>query len=314
MKVPILLLAFNRPTLTNKVFSTIKKYKPNKLYFSVDGPRIGNQNDELNNQLVKNLVSEIDWDCEVFTNFSEVNLGCRNAVSGGINWFFEKEELGIILEDDCYPDDSFFIFCEELLLKYKHDTSIGMISGTNFSFGKNKLKSSYSFSIYPHIWGWATWRRAWLGYNVNIPDYSDRRRENFLKNIFPDIKEQDFWYRNFDLVAYENFNTWDYQWVFHNFKNFRINIVPSKNLIKNIGSGKDATHTQDLGIFSKLKLEKIDFPLKHPLKVERDKNTERYSRKTFGLEWKVYYPLLISLRSIFKKISIFLKRRKPLKI
>ncbi|MCW7472066.1 glycosyl transferase [Leptospira levettii] len=302
MKVPVLLLAFNRPSLTIQIINAIRNYKPNKFYFSVDGPRIGNQNDKINNESVKDLVKFIDWECEVITNFSANNLGCRIGPSSGINWFFEREEMGIILEDDCLPDESFFFFCEELLEKFKDNNSISMISGTNFSFGKERFHTSYSFSIYPHIWGWASWRRAWFGYDLNMKDYPVWRNKDFLNPIFPEKRERDFWYKNFDLVAFENFSAWDYQWFFHNLKHSRLSIVPSMNLIRNIGSGDDATHTQDLGIISKLKLERMDFPLNHPVEICRNKSIEKYSRKIFGLEWKFYYPLLIFLRKILKKI------------
>lgn len=158
----ILLLIFNRLDTTQLVFEAIQKVKPPRLYIASDGARIDKlSEDSLVGDVRNYVINNIDWDCEVKTLFREENLGCKLAVSGAISWFFQNEGHGIILEDDCLPDHSFFRFCEEMLLKYSDDERIGMISGDNFQFGGSQVEDSYYFSRYPHIWGWATWKRAW---------------------------------------------------------------------------------------------------------------------------------------------------------
>lgn len=175
-------MIFNRPDLTKISFEKIREYKPNLLYIAADGPRKDHKNEKELCDQARNIIEKIDWKCELKTLFREKNLGCKLAVSSAISWFFEHEEQGIILEDDVLVEFSFFTLCEELLEKYKNEEKISMISADNFSFGKCKTQGSYHFSYYSHVWGWATWRRAWKDYDVDL--------KNFLtkKDFFKDLK------------------------------------------------------------------------------------------------------------------------------
>ncbi|PJZ58449.1 glycosyl transferase [Leptospira barantonii] len=203
------------------------------------------------------------------------------SVSGAIDWFFKNEEKGIILEDDIIAEPSFFTFCEELLERYKDDERIGMISGDNFGFGHRRDESSYYFSRYSHIWGWASWRRAWKGYDVHMTDYAEFLRSEFLSDLFSEAVEYNFWKSNFDMVAFDDFETWDFQWVYHNFKNGRLNIMPSVNLIRNIGFGDSAAHTKEANQYSNMKTEPMHFPLVHPKYLIRDCKSDLMSQRTF---------------------------------
>ena len=282
MKTPILFIVFNRPYETKKVFEAIKLAQPEKLYISADGPRLNNKNDDLKCREVKDIfVSQINWTCKVETNFRNQNLGCRLAVSSAIDWFFENEEEGIILEDDTLPEKSFFPFCEELLYKYRNDSRIGIISGDNFGFGFKRNNDSYYYTKYTHIWGWASWRRSWMGYDHNMKDYTQFLEEDRLNDIFPDLIERIFWKENFDKVTQNNFDTWDFQLVYHNFKNNKLNIMPSINLVTNIGFNKDATHTTLDSPYSNMETEIMKFPLIHPRFIIEDTILSEKSRDTF---------------------------------
>jgi len=144
-EIPILFLVFNRPELTLKVFNKIKEIKPKKLYVACDGPRNLKNEKKIVNQ-VREITNNIDWDCSLNKLFRDQNLGCKNAVSGALDWFFDNEEKGIILEDDCLPNEYFFYFCKELLLKYENDSKISMITGNNFQDGNFRGDGSYYFS------------------------------------------------------------------------------------------------------------------------------------------------------------------------
>ncbi|TGK14540.1 glycosyl transferase [Leptospira stimsonii] len=281
MKAPVLLIAFNRPDFTSIVFETIRHYKPSKFYIAVDGPREKRTQEVADCERVRKVAERIDWACEVKTLYRNENLGCKLAVSSAIDWFFENEEMGIILEDDVVPDPSFFYFCEELLEYYKNDSRIGMISGDNFGFGHRRNQNSYYYSLYTHIWGWASWRRAWQGYDANMKDYTEFFKNGWLNDLFPDPIEFQFWKRNFDAVAYESFDTWDFQWVYHNLKNGRLNIMPAVNLIKNIGFGEGAAHTTHPSPLANMKTDSLFFPLVHPNFIVRDLESDAFSKKTF---------------------------------
>lgn len=247
IKAPILLLVFNRPTLTKRVFDCIRQYKPDKLYISADGPRSNVSDDFELCALTRELFKTIDWKCNLVTNFSESNKGCRIAVYDGISWFFQHEEMGIILEDDIVPLPIFFDFCNEALDFYKNYSQIGMISGMNFSDSKNDYEPNLSsqFSNYAFIWGWATWKRTWDKYELNLENWDGVNTEfmNSIKYINPRLINA--WRNMFNLVKYKNFNTWDYQLNYLLFSNSLLTVVPSKNLIDNIGFGINSTHTKE---------------------------------------------------------------------
>lgn len=243
---PVLFLIFNRTNTTEKVFSQIAKAKPAKLYIASDGHRKDKAHEEeIVRQVREFVISGIGWDCEVKTLFRSENLGCKLAVSSAIDWFFENEDQGIILEDDCLPDVSFFPYCETLLNRYKDDERIMHIAGTNIQNGLKRGDGSYYYSKICHIWGWATWRRAWMNYDVEIKKYPLFLEEGGLKTLFQDDEHCNYWKEEFDIMFKGNKNTWDYQWLFSIWANEGLCIAPQVNLVSNIGFGINATHTFD---------------------------------------------------------------------
>lgn len=172
---------FNRPDRTQQVFQAIREAQPSQLLVIADGPRSGHPNDLEDCQITRSIIDQVDWDCEVLTNFSDINLGCRQRISSGLDWVFEQVEEAIILEDDCLPDPSFFPYCQELLERYRDTPEVMMISGNNFQFGHNPVEHSYYFSHYGHVWGWATWRRAWQKYDNSLAQWPQLRNTNWLQ-------------------------------------------------------------------------------------------------------------------------------------
>lgn len=268
-ETPILFLIFNRPETTRTVFETIRGSRPAYLYIAADGPRAQKTGEkEVCADLRNEILAKIDWPCEVKTLFREKNLGCKLAVSSALDWFFENVEEGIILEDDCLPDRSFFQFCQELLEKYRTDDRIAMISGNHF--GNDKLGSAdYYFTKIPHIWGWATWRRTWNDYDLGMSKYPAFKENGEIKNIWLDKKVQNYWVDIFGEVYDDKIDTWDYQLTFSVFLNKKLCVCPNVNLVSNIGFGKDFTNTVIIDKrVTNISLEKINFPLVHPKQVE----------------------------------------------
>ncbi len=278
MKVPILFLTFNRPDLAKQVFEKISLYKPDKIYFASDGPRLNNEFDQDLVFECRKIIRKINWNCEIITKFEETNLGCAKGVSSSIDWFFQNEECGIILEDDTLPSESFFYFCEELLFKYFNNQEISIISGDNFSDGKLKLKDSYYYSKYTHVWGWASWARSWKNYKLDISD--DLFKFEEMKEDFT-LEEFHYWNHLFYSLSNKNYYTWDIQFAFYNFINRKINIMPKVNLITNIGFREDATHTTNASNISNLRFGDLDFPLSHPKIQKINEKADLFSRKTF---------------------------------
>lgn len=276
-KKPVLLLVFNRPEATQKVLREIIKYNPSKLYVSCDGPR--NEEDETLICKINAQLKSIE-NIQIVSRFLETNIGCRKAVKSGIDWFFENEQNGIILEDDCLPGEDFFEFCSQLLDQYKSEKQVAHISGTNYSYGKLKIKYSYYFSKYFHIWGWATWKDRWERYKEKV-DLEEI--ESIVEKNFKNHSEKNFWRECFYKVYNEEFDTWDFQWVFTNLYYDSKAIMPSKNLVTNIGFHPLATHTTDpSNILAKIPIERIDFPLKHQKSLKYKPYLDYYSKIIFG--------------------------------
>ena len=246
MNTPVLLILFNRADTALQVLERIKLVGVKKLYLFSDGPRSSKiEESETLKKVQSEILNAINWDCEIKTKFEEENKGPRYAIGNGINWFFENEEHGIIFEHDCLPNLSFFSFCEELLAKYADDERIMHISGNNFQFGRKFGTGDYYFSKFNHIWGFATWRRAWKHYDLDMKSYPEFKLKNELVNIFPDNRVYKFWETVFDKTYNKEIETWDYQWTFSMWCQNGLAILPQKNLVSNIGFDSEALNTKN---------------------------------------------------------------------
>lgn len=259
---PILLLAYNRPALTEQTFNTIRQQKPERLYVALDGVNVLKDGDAEKCEVVKAIIKSVDWDCKVKVLYRQQHLGCKLAVSGAINWFFEQEEEGIILEDDCLPCPDFFKYCSELLEYYRNDEKVWMISGTN-QMGEYKPERSYHYVRLGSVWGWASWRRAWQNYDVVIKDWPENK--DIWAKLFKSkglVKQR----TNATQKTYQGeIDTWDYQWAYAMAEHGAYAVMPSVNLVENIGFGSGATHTFETPEKLYNKTDKtLKFPLNHP--------------------------------------------------
>lgn len=244
LNTAVLFLVFNRLDTTKKVFEVIREAKPPRLYVAADGAREKIKSEAEKVQAVRDFIMQnIDWECEVKTLFRDQNLGCKYAVSDAITWFFENEEQGIILEDDCLPSQSFFWYCEDLLERYKYDERIFLISGYNMQNKWQKVDESYFFSNYGGIWGWACWSRAWKHYDVDMKDINKFINFDHFVNLLGEEQGKLRQKMIYESIVINKMNTWDYQWAYARHKNNGLACVPIKSLIENIGFGADATHT-----------------------------------------------------------------------
>jgi hypothetical protein len=276
-ETPILLLIFNRPDTTKQVFNQVKKIKPKYLFVAADGPRTDKSDEDKRCLETRDIIKQINWDCELKTLFREKNLGCRLAVSQGITWFFNNVGEGIILEDDCLPELSFFPYCEELLRIYRNEDKIFLVGGNNFQNGIKRGNGSFYFSNYAHIWGWASWRRAWKKYDLEMNDFQKTFTNGRLDHVFQCRAEKKFWGKIFSQVKQKKIDTWDYQWTYSIWKNKGLSITPNANLVINLGLVDNSTRNflKD-GFREKMILNSIDFPLIYPsihLNSEADKYT-----------------------------------------
>jgi hypothetical protein len=313
LNTPVALIIFNRPDTTQKVFDEIAKARPPKLLVVGDGARSNRPGEAERVAAARAIIQQVNWPCEVLCNFSDRNLGCKARVSSGLDWVFEQVPEAIILEDDCLPDPSFFRFCEELLEKYREDRRVGMISGDNFQFGRKYNEDSYYFSKYIHIWGWATWRDRWVGtYDVNLSSWPHVRDSGGLAKLIENKKEAAVWTHIFNEVHLGKIDTWDHQWAYANWVNGRCGILPTVNLISNIGFGADATHTVRTSHLASLPRYTVDFPLLHPREFRTNDLADAFTRDSWLMRplWlKIVVRisgetrgLLARLLSVFKRV------------
>lgn len=297
-EIPVLFIIFNRPETEKRVFEQIGKIKPRYLYVAADGPRKGKANENEKCVMARKIIDEgVDWDCEVKKFYRKENMGCKMAVSSAIDWFFNNVKEGIILEDDCLPDLSFFEFCHELLRKYRNNERVTHISGNNFS--SIKTDKSFYFSKYPHVWGWATWRRAWNKYSVKMDDWEKVRNTKILSSKMASILERIYWNRIFKSVYLGKVDTWDYQWLYCQWKNNGVSITPKNNLVENIGF-KEGTHDFCDAINIDNKITKIDFPLVYPEKIVlNDKADKITSKRAYGIDVKTN--IIYRFKKVFRK-------------
>lgn len=281
MKTPVLLIGFNRPAQTRQVIDAIVNSGATNVFVAVDGPRDICPEDSAKSAEVKALIDSTSWPGTVTTLYRPKNLGCREGVSGAISWFFDHVDEGIILEDDCLPDRTFFRYAEELLERYRGDTRVGMISGSTFFPLPKESPERYTFTRYPHIWGWATWKRAWKRYDTALAGWGGANSFDTLAAVSGGSRSfVRFWKKLLDGVKLGKIDTWDYIWSYSFWQAGFLSVSPGINMIENTGFSSDATHTRvkPLGKGFRPKASPMLFPLNHPAEPVPDYRLEKLTR------------------------------------
>lgn len=310
--LPVLMIFFTRPSTLEKVFEKVKEARPSKLFLACDGPREDNERDNLAIEQCKKIVENIDWECEVYKRYSDVNLGCGKGPASAISWALSIVDRIVILEDDCVPDQTFFPYMQELLERYKNDERIGMISGLNHLKDWDCGGDSYCFVKTGAIWGWGTWNRVWKNYDYSVSDINKqhlvRLMQNNISNKTISKNKINRWtIANKKVEAGEKISYWDVQFGFLMDRFSYLGIVPKHNLICNIGVGEGSTHADGLyfkewkrGRLHYIPTKSIESPLSHPKYIVYDRKYDYVVNKTF-LEQSVF-------RIWFGKIKRGLKR------
>lgn len=313
MKSAILLIAFNRPEETTKCLERIFQYNPTKLYVACDGPRENNHIEKEKVDKVRAILNNAENHVtHLKTNFSDKNLGCKIGVKSAIDWFFTHEEEGIILEDDILAERAFFEYCEILLSKYRHNDKVGLISGYNPGY-KEENNYSYYFSIYPNIWGWATWKNSWYKSDIELREWDTWKESKQFRNLNSINRHFTFyWTDMIDSVANGKTDTWDFPWFYSCWKSKMLCCIPKSSLVSNIGFNERGTHTNGKSpswIKNANQLLSLG-ELKHPKEPTHNVSLDRYLSETMfqisiltTLKWKIRrIPLIGDILSKTKKM------------
>lgn len=307
--VPVLLIFFSRPGCFEKVFEQVKKARPSKLFLYQDGPRKGNERDKDGIKKCREIAENIDWDCEVYRYYQEKNVGCDPSEYIAQKWAFGYVDRCIILEDDDVPTQSFFPFCRELLERYKDDQRINMICGMNNLETVNS-PYSYLFSMTGSIWGWATWRRVvdeWENdYAFLTPGYDrDKLFDSLRMHSLYSAKRLQTWESN-KASGVEHYET---ILGLGQYVGNRLNIVPTKNMIINIGNTPEGSTHSASGIeeiphglrkIYTMKSYELEFPLKHPKYVIEDVEFQKKMNRLMGIG----HPVIQFYRKVERAILI----------
>lgn len=302
LTTPVAFIIFNRPETTIKVFEQIRLAKPKQLYIIADGAR-NSRPEEPDRVLAARAIVEqgVDWDCEVITNYAPKNMGCRNRVASGLQWLFEQVEDAIILEDDCVPHSTFFRYCQELLEYYRHDERVGVISGANFRCKREDDRHSYFFSRYHPITGWASWRRVWKYYDLEMKTFPHLRDSGLLAEMIGEPHLVKYWTKIFQSAYEGKETTWDYQLTFAVWTQAMLSVIPNHNQITNIGFGGEATHIAEADHpTANVPVEAMPFPLQHPPYMVREMTFDRYIWDKL-LRWTLPYRVKRKLQHLTKR-------------
>ena len=302
MQIPIVVIIFNRPDNTRTLYESIRAQGPKKLFIISDGPRKNFENDIEKIKKSREIFENIDWNCEVLFNNSQINLGARERIISGLNWVFEKVEKAIILEDDCIPSKEFFLFMEKMLTRYQSNTKIASVCGSNFLSHWNKTKENYFYSKYFNGWGWGTWSDRWQKFNSKLDNLEKVRKSKFLKSYLDSYRAYIYWHWILDRIKNGKLDAWDYIWIFENFINEKLHVTPKMNLISNIGFGLDSSNTKSYPVpyIPANKIEsKFDLNLASPI---NENSNREYDRE---VEDKIFSKSFLNrLLWIFKKLRI----------
>jgi len=285
--VPVLLIGFNRPEKTRRMLDAVRAAAPRRLFIAADGPRPECPDDADRCERTRRVFAEVDWPCDVHTQYQDRNLGCKLGVGAAIGWFLSEVDAGIIVEDDCVPTTDFFRFCAELLDRYRHAEEVMMIGGHNPLDGWGG-GASYLFSRTSPIWGWATWRRAWAHYDPTMARWADRRSRQAVEARMPRTEFR-ITSQRFDQVYEGRRDTWDFAWAFAMLIAGGVSVMPARNLVDNIGFDDEATHTKHrLSNDANVPTHQLDFPLVHPSSTTPDPDFEHaLFRQRFPLSRRV---------------------------
>ena len=304
LRAPVALFVFKRPDLTARVFKQIAQARPATLLVVADGPRTEQEAESEMVRQTRAVVEQVTWPCRVLRNYADQNLGCKRRMASGLDWVFENVDEAIILEDDCFPADSMFRFCDELLERYRDDSRVVAISGSKAHCEEAECEYSYFFSKYFHCWGWASWRRVWKHYDVNMREWPHWYRRGQLRKWGDSFDERCYWARMFDKQYRGQFDTWDYQMVFNCWRLGGLVALPAKNLVMNIGFDPRATHTIDVQHPSaNCPVEPLDV-LRHPPCVSRDLEADKLTfRRAFARDFAGVHKWRVRLRHCWNRTT-----------
>lgn len=302
---PVLFIFFSRPDCVARTFAAIRAAQPSRLYLATDAPRPDVPADAVGCAAARALIENgIDWPCTVQRNYASANLGPDRRIVSAITWFFAQENEGIVFEEDCVPDVTFFPFCAELLARYRDDPRVGLISGNQFVRAGWRCRdgASYAFARLSQIWGWASWRRAWLLHDPAMARWPALRDTPWLDPLFRRRRDRRYWHDRFE-ECHRGRKVWDYRWTFARWAAGQSGIVPAQNLVSYIGFRDDALHTRGEHPAAAVALRPVKFPLRHPAQFVVDQRLDIATSKILFNTGSLWARATFRLRQIFARLG-----------
>lgn len=268
--VPVAIIIFNRPSFVQKQYDVLQKIKPGELYIISDEAREGKTDEKEKVQSSRAIAENPGWECSIHLLYAEKNMGCDKRIKSGLDWLFSKVDYAIVLEDDCIPDQSFFGFCSEMLKRYKDDSRIQYIAGSNQISAYPIEDTSYIFTYEAWTWGWASWARAWNEQNEILEEYKATKKKILSLKFLP-ISERIGKLRTLRIYIKRGESPWDINFVWDALVKGKLSIVPKTNLVDHIGFTEDATHVKEAFAGYNGTRIPLEFPLIHPNDITEER-------------------------------------------
>lgn len=309
LEAPVLIILYKRLETTERVFEVVRRVRPRKLFLAGNAPGSDSPAELEAVARARSIVSRVDWPCDLRTGFRTEHLGAKESITTGISWFLEQEPEGIILEDDCVVAPDFLWFAQDMLERYRNDKRVFQIGASNFQQGIRRGDGDYYFSHYNHIWGWATWARAWSAFDLSLRSVTGGQLMSAMRPIIPALMPRLFWLVMFHYVKSGKFDTWDFQWMVAMWMHGGLSVVPNENLVTNIGFGEAATNTvARSNPWANMPTGSLPGPWKHPGGLLRDQAADQATLNVFFGEGRPWIYNVLRLLAV-SALSPAMKRR-----
>ena len=236
VETPVLFITFVRPDYARQTWEGIKVVKPKTLYFYSNKGRVEKEGEVERNNEIRSYINEIDWDCDLHIFFREECVNVYDSLRGAIDWLFDNEERGIILEEDCVPTKAFFSFVDQMIEKFKEDKRVWCISGDNI-IKQNPSGYDYMFSHLHAMYGWASWRDRWRMVDWEHLYIKETIDEHIYYRLFKSkeqAKAKEKALSNMEDMLYRT-KCWDYIFGLCMDQYHALTVQPKEHLVKNIG-------------------------------------------------------------------------------
>lgn len=241
--LPVLVIGYKRVNTLRVILEKCLKKTNSVIFVSMDGVNgEANQFENAARDLVRLLHRENPDRFRV--RLHDRNLGSAVNVISSLDWFYSEVNRGVILEDDCVPEDTFFEYAVSALSFIESESRIWFCSGYRPEI-EHLEEMGYSLCSLPMNWGWGTTSRKW-GEIRNLLEIETN--ESLLTSFFKGPSRV-YWNIGHRRIQNGWVDAWDTSVAFLMNVANRSTLLPNLNLINNVGNDEHASNTKHASSF-----------------------------------------------------------------